>query len=370
MHADMASVDLSRRVYMRHALLILTFPLVLFVVPPLAQWTGLQPLPVLVILLFHLGAYALGVFTPWYRRHPVSYSTFIATVNAAVCAATCAVPGRFVAPIWVLYFSYPVIAARGAPLSIALTIQFVAQPFVVGLAWQALGLSPWSENVAGLGTVSFFVFILYVFLAHASGAQREGLLRVTEEQERHRIASDLHDTLGAALAEIALWQSIALKRSDDVEARRALERSEKRARAAATELRSIVGGLKSGAIEASQARALLESRVTSLCDAAAVELTINAIGQGRIAIDRVHQLVKIAEEAVNNALRHGPPRSITIEADWCAPRLSIVDDGPGFDEKAIAPGFGLASMRARAAAMGTSLNVETKPGAGTRVAVG
>jgi signal transduction histidine kinase len=81
---------------------------------------------------------------------------------------------------------------------------------------------------------------------------------------------------------------------------------------------------------------------------------------------------RIAQEAVHNALRHAAAEHIevTLDARDGALALTVADDGAGFD--AAAPALrarrlGLTSMEERARALGGTLAVESRPGAGTRV---
>ncbi|HEY2591284.1 MAG TPA: GAF domain-containing sensor histidine kinase [Steroidobacteraceae bacterium] len=87
-----------------------------------------------------------------------------------------------------------------------------------------------------------------------------------------------------------------------------------------------------------------------------------------------HELLRIAQEAVSNAVRHARPRNVRISltgkpGDWL---LAVADDGRGMEqrpERAAQLGFGLTSMRERAGAIGGEFKVESRPGEGTRVAV-
>ncbi|MGH8260364.1 MAG: GAF domain-containing sensor histidine kinase, partial [Steroidobacteraceae bacterium] len=87
-----------------------------------------------------------------------------------------------------------------------------------------------------------------------------------------------------------------------------------------------------------------------------------------------HELLRIAQEAISNAVRHARPRNVRVAmtgepGNWL---LSVADDGRGMEqrpERAAQQGFGLTSMRERASAIGGELKIETRPGEGTRVAV-
>jgi signal transduction histidine kinase len=83
-------------------------------------------------------------------------------------------------------------------------------------------------------------------------------------------------------------------------------------------------------------------------------------------------LYRVACEGVSNALRHGAPRLVTIRvaADHRAARIEIEDDGRGFDvadAERRRPGMGLASIRDRLSLVDGGMDVQSRPGAGTRV---
>jgi signal transduction histidine kinase len=79
----------------------------------------------------------------------------------------------------------------------------------------------------------------------------------------------------------------------------------------------------------------------------------------------------IATEALNNVVKHAHPQRVRVELK--APdgrvRLTVADDGRGFDPSAVSAGVGLRSMRERTERHGGAFAVESAPGAGTRVVV-
>jgi len=83
-------------------------------------------------------------------------------------------------------------------------------------------------------------------------------------------------------------------------------------------------------------------------------------------------LYHIAQEALNNSLKHAQARSVTVHLTR-SPQgvlLEVVDDGRGFDSGHVnSGGMGLSNMRARAEAIGATLEIDSRPGAGTCVRV-
>jgi signal transduction histidine kinase len=93
-----------------------------------------------------------------------------------------------------------------------------------------------------------------------------------------------------------------------------------------------------------------------------------------LAPEHEHALLRIAQEAVSNAVRHGHPEHVRISligepAHWL---LTVADDGQGMEgspEDCAQHGYGLSNMQERATAIGGSWRIETHKGEGTRVSV-
>ena len=83
------------------------------------------------------------------------------------------------------------------------------------------------------------------------------------------------------------------------------------------------------------------------------------------------QLFFIAQEALNNALRHARATAITVclEVNEDHLNLTIQDDGPGFDPAALSPGMGLVTMQERAEAIGGQVQIISTPHQGTTIKV-
>ena len=86
-----------------------------------------------------------------------------------------------------------------------------------------------------------------------------------------------------------------------------------------------------------------------------------------------HELLRIAQEAIHNAVRHANPTSIDVSLKWDAPNLvlQVKDNGSGISRVALdkSEGFGLRNMRARASHIGGKLEIQTAADHGTSVIV-
>ena len=192
----------------------------------------------------------------------------------------------------------------------------------------------------------------------------EGEVLAIGEAEQARIGRDLHDGLGQVLTGIALLS----KGLESTLADRSLSESDaageiaELAKQAIEQTRALARGLFPVALETVGLHGALEelakgveSRSKISCR---VEVTQPFHSPDRFR--RVH-LFRIAQEAVNNALRHGHPDNILIQlgADAGAMWLSVVDDGSGVQslpDKSV--GIGLRSMRYRAEMIGGTLSMK------------
>lgn len=184
--------------------------------------------------------------------------------------------------------------------------------------------------------------------------------------ERERIARDIHDGLAQDLATIALHaQSLENSLGEDhpltVAARRALASS-----------RETIVDLS--ASQASTTSAAIRTVADELEARFGVEVTVNDyLDSGGAAPDLAprarEQAVRIAREAIVNAARHGGARhvEVTLEARDARCLLRISDDGSGIEPAALASssGFGLRTMRARAAELGAELTTRDRLSGGT-----
>ncbi len=201
------------------------------------------------------------------------------------------------------------------------------------------------------------------------------------ERVRIRVATDLHDDIGADLSEIAILSELAGKRGESERAPLLIEIGNSARRLVDTmgdivwstdprrdDLGSVVQRIRHFAANALEARGVfwtVESpeRFESLS----------------LGPERRREIYLIVKEAVTNIARHSECSRAVLRFRVSANTLSITieDDGKGFDDPSEASpsvkgssGNGLASMRARADALGAEFRVESHPGGGTRILLG
>jgi signal transduction histidine kinase len=138
------------------------------------------------------------------------------------------------------------------------------------------------------------------------------------------------------------------------------------------ELRSLIFELRPASLEAEGLATTLRKHVDVLRRVSGQEVVLRADGAPRLPPDVESEVFRVAQEALQNAVRHADAGRIDVRLTNGDGRLvlEVSDDGAGFDPAA--PGvrsrrLGLTSMEERAAALGGSLAIESAPGGGTRV---
>jgi signal transduction histidine kinase len=193
-------------------------------------------------------------------------------------------------------------------------------------------------------------------------------------EERNRLARDLHDSLVQKLFGVVLAAKSAstLLERDAAEARAQVDRLGELAQDAISELRSLVFQLRPAAIETEGLAAALRKHVEVLRRVHSTALELELAGKPRLRPGVDEEVFRIAQEALQNALRHARADRIAIrlEENGDGLGLSVSDDGAGFDPAAPelrARRLGLTSMEERARELGGRLEIESAPGAGTSV---
>jgi signal transduction histidine kinase len=196
--------------------------------------------------------------------------------------------------------------------------------------------------------------------------------------ERARLARELHDAMSQSLFSLQLAAETASRQLADDPGAAAAQLGVVRSLATrlATELRTTVDGLRPAELERDGLVATLRAQLTVAERAHGVPVDL-AVGQlPDLAAEVEHQVLRIAQEAVANALRHAGAGHVEVElglVEGVMPptvQLRVADDGRGFEPEARAVRsrrLGLTSMHERAASLGGSLRIDSAPGRGTSV---
>jgi signal transduction histidine kinase len=192
-------------------------------------------------------------------------------------------------------------------------------------------------------------------------------------EERGRVARELHDSVSQRLFSMVFEARAAALATPDEGPREALRGLERSAAAALKEMRSLVYALRPKSLERDGLEAALRDHVDALQRAHGADIEVRVRGgEPRLAPNAELALLRIAQEALHNALRHAPGAGILLRLDQddLEVRLTVRDDGPGFDPRALprtARTMGMATMHERASSVRGRLTVDAAPGAGTSV---
>lgn len=199
-------------------------------------------------------------------------------------------------------------------------------------------------------------------------------------EERARLSREIHDTLAQGFASVVTLLEAAdgVLAANPDRAREHIHGAEAVARASLEEARGLVWALRPRTLEDGGLPAAIQ-RVAATAAAGAPATHVETRVSGGVRAlhpDTEVAILRTAQEAVANALRHASARSITVTLTYFEDEVSldVIDDGAGFDPASLAAptrdgGHGLRGMRERAGQLGGRLEIESRPGEGTAIAL-
>jgi len=224
--------------------------------------------------------------------------------------------------------------------------------------------------------------VIELLAAHAAIAiANAGLYERSRElsmlEARNRLALELHDAVSQKLFSLVLTAEAAgeqLARDPDG-ARASLERLRALAGEALEELRSLILELRPPELERDGLCGALRKHAEMLRRLHHVEIEVDiddAVSAGAGSGARDREILRVAQEALQNAIRHAAPQRLGLRLARHDGRLEleVTDDGAGFDPaepELRSRRLGLTSMEERAQRLGGTLSIRSVPGAGTTV---
>jgi signal transduction histidine kinase len=198
------------------------------------------------------------------------------------------------------------------------------------------------------------------------------------QEERHRLARDLHDTIKQQLFSINVAAATAqnLQARDAAGAAQHIQRVRDLSQAAMAEMKALLTQLRPQPLANIGLIGAIQEQLDALHFRAEVETALHyepLPDEGRLPPGAQEAIFRTVQEAISNVARHARARRVSVnlwqEASngraWL--KVSIEDDGQGFDPATTQPGMGLNNMRARIAELGGALEVASAPLAGTTV---
>jgi signal transduction histidine kinase/ligand-binding sensor domain-containing protein len=225
----------------------------------------------------------------------------------------------------------------------------------------------------GILILAMIVWQLYRFRLNRIESQFAAVL-----QERNRIAREIHDNLAQEMLGISVQLEVVARTmppSAEV-ARTHLDRVRILVRHGIAEARRYVWDLRSQALDKNDLPSALSDTARRLTMETGVTAKVEVSGTFRPLTPLIEgNLLRIGQEAINNAMRHAEARNILINLRFDARRvqLSVRDDGHGFDYRGSTNGdakhFGLLGMQERSVRLGGTLAIDSRTGEGTEVLV-
>ena len=196
-----------------------------------------------------------------------------------------------------------------------------------------------------------------------------------QDEERARIARELHDSSAQTLTALLLQLSAAARAERDETMAARLEEIRAMAASALEEVRVLSYTVHPRVLDDLGLVAALEWLARRTRSASGVEIEVEAPAESApypVPPAAASVLYRVAQEALANAVRHAKPKlvSISVDATSQVAALEVRDDGVGFDvddAERRRPGMGLFSMRERVSLVDGSLQITSVIGSGTRV---
>jgi signal transduction histidine kinase len=308
---------------------------------------------------------SVGVLSVYYG---LDYPAFSPAVALAVPAYTAAVAGRGVAAAVVLA-AFVVVGGtvarfdEGESLADVLRDSLITDAALLAavllLGEAVRNRRAWAEEVRRR------------LLRAEREREREAERRV--QQERLRIAREMHDVLAHTIAAINVQAGVGADVIDDdpERAEASLRDIRRHSRDAIAELKATIGVLREGAAEAPRGPAPGLAQLDGLIEMASgagVRVEVTVTGDARPLPGAVDLTAyRIVQESLTNVIRHAPASAAHVRVDFGADALvvRVEDDGNGTGNGTA--GYGLVGMRERVAAVGGTLDAGPAPGGGFRV---
>ena len=225
----------------------------------------------------------------------------------------------------------------------------------------------------------FYLLCVAASILAATGLHRLRLRKVRREfkavlLERTRIAREIHDGLVQSLAGVVLQLETAQQLSSQESAKRHFNRALDLARQGVQDARHAIDNLRPVELRPADFPEHMRSLMQQQLQNSNVSLDFAVIGEPLSLSEATQsQLLRICQESIQNVLKHSEAENVNVKMEYgkSLVRLSIRDNGKGFDPNSVSPQghFGLIGMRERAAGLGANLQIQSHAGEGTLIRV-
>jgi signal transduction histidine kinase len=234
--------------------------------------------------------------------------------------------------------------------------------------------TPWFWGCAVIMATMLIIGISRYFVWHR---MRQEMMRLKQqralEQERLRIAHDIHDDLGARVTQISLLSAMAQDNPSLPEkARLDFDKISQMSRELVSALYETVWAVNPENDNLEALGNYLCQMVNQLCERTQMRCRFHVVGlpaEVQVSSQTRHNITMAVKEAVHNVIKHAKASEITMRMSFAQSYLdiSLEDDGVGFLADGRAAGNGLTNMRQRLLSIGGHCSISSKPGQGTTV---
>ncbi|MFP4394005.1 MAG: ATP-binding protein [Anaerolineales bacterium] len=234
------------------------------------------------------------------------------------------------------------------------------------------GAQPFLFNVEDLAVLASVTEQLSIAIENVR--LREHAEAAVVWEERQRLARDLHDSVTQILYSQVLFANAARKFLDVQHIERVsyyLGRLGESATMALREMRLMIYRLRPSRLAEAGLIGALQRRLEMVEQRAGIRAHLTHEAELNLPDEIERALYHIAEEALNNALKHAAAAEVVVTVRYPPEQvcLSVRDDGCGFDAACVSEGLGLQSLHERAAALAGKLTVASAPGEGARIEI-
>ena len=200
-------------------------------------------------------------------------------------------------------------------------------------------------------------------------------LTLAEERQRRAIAQSLHDDVGHSLVAAQVKMSIVDKKSDDTEVKELIGGVSELIETALDKSRSLTSELSPPALYKFGFESAVENLVEKFGEDHSIKAVVTLVNRSSISEELSVLLYQSIRELLINILKHAGATAVNviIDADDESIKVTIRDDGKGFDTEGLikgdgqAGGYGLFSIQERLESLGGSLGIKSEPGKGTKI---
>jgi signal transduction histidine kinase len=194
-------------------------------------------------------------------------------------------------------------------------------------------------------------------------------------EERNQLAAEIHDALAQSFTGISMQLGVAEEQlaAKEGDLLRQIQRANEIAKFGLAEARRSILSLRSSAIEESGLTSTLQRLVehSNVAGQWRCDFRSDNIPEERLPPRIQHELLRFAQEAISNAVRHAKPTVVSVTLRWKPPDLilKVKDNGSGISSASLekSEGFGLSNMRTRASQIDGKLDIQTGAGHGTSI---